>query len=352
MPWGRPQGEAGKTSTFHERWHLQWQPEFAVVLVDAGLWGTTVEAAAIAFLRHTASEATDLPALSILLEAAILASLPAAVQHVLACVQEKAALATDLRHLMDTLPPLARVARYGNVRETPVEHVLPVIAGLFERVIAGLVSACASLDDDAAGALAGSMANVQSSIGLLDNTDQLQEWRAVLKQIVYRDGIHGLVRGWSCRVLLERGALDEAELQTLAARALSPANPAPQAAAWIEGVLRGSGMLLLHMDGLWRVLDAWMSELSVDAFTGVLPLLRRAFAGFQAPERRSMGERVARLHGQPHATSASASPAQPDLDLHRAALVLPVLARILGVSDRDPEGTSPELPDNACVKSP
>jgi hypothetical protein len=223
------------------------------------------------------------------------------------------------------------VARYGNVRETPVEQVLPVVDGLFERVVARLAGACASLDDDAAAAMVGSMANVHSSIGLLDRAEQVQEWRATLRQIVYQDGIHGLVRGWSCRALLESGALEEAELQTLAARALSPANAAPQAAAWVEGVLRGSGLLLLHLDGIWRVLDAWMSELSADAFTGVLPLLRRAFADFPAPERRTMGEKVVRLRGQSRALDAPAAK-ESGVDPGRAALVLPVLARILGAS--------------------
>jgi len=330
IPWGKPQRGSSRTSTFHEPWVLQWQPELAVALIDAGVWGTTVEAAAISFLQQKSSEAADLPALSALLESAILAALPSAVQQVLDCVQARAALATDLRHLMDTMPPLARVARYGNVRETPVEHILPVVAGLFERVVAGLVNACASLDDDAAVGMAGSMASVQAAITLLDNAEQLHEWRETLQLIVDRDGIHGLVRGWACRMLLESGVLGEADLQALASRALSPANPATQAAAWVEGVLRGSGMLLLQLDGLWRVLDAWMSDLSAEAFAGVLPLLRRAFSNFQAPERRSMGEKVARLHGRQPAGRAAAS-GTAEIDPTRAALVLPILARILGV---------------------
>ena len=43
---------------------------------------------------------------------------PDAVDYVLGCLGAEAAVAADLRHLMDALPPLARVARYGDVRET------------------------------------------------------------------------------------------------------------------------------------------------------------------------------------------------------------------------------------------
>jgi hypothetical protein len=335
VPWGVPRQGAATGSTFHELWQVQWHPELSVGLIDASVWGTTVETAAAAFIRHAAASASELPALTGLLDSAILAALPGAVEHVLDAVQDKAALATDLRHLMDALPPLARVARYGDVRETPVEHVLPVIQGLFERVAAGLVSACASLDDDAAGDMVQSIGNVQTSISLLHRADQLVEWQETLREVIGRDNIHGLVRGWACRVLLEAGVLEDSLLENLTRVALSPVNPAPQAASWVEGVLRGSGLLLLHQDGLWLALDRWLHELDGETFTAVLPLLRRSFSGFQAPERRQMGEKVVHLRA-PEMTSRGQTVAH-DIDARRAAAVLPVLAHIFGIALEDQE---------------
>ncbi len=64
---------------------------------------------------------------------------------------------------------------------------------------------------------------------------------------------------------------------------LSTATPAPQAAAWVEGVLHGSGRLLLYEDGFWPALDGWLAELAPDPFTALLPLLRRAFSEFRGP---------------------------------------------------------------------
>ena len=49
-------------------------------------------------------------------------------------------------------------------------------------------------------------------------------------------------------------------------------------------LLRGSGLVLLHEDALWSALDAWLRDLSAETFVELLPLLRRAFAGFQPPE--------------------------------------------------------------------
>jgi len=335
VEWGVPdRGAIRGLGTFHEFWRLQWQPELSLALVEACLWGTTIEAAAEARTERLATDAADLPALTELLDLTVLAGLPAGVDRVLARVAERAALSADLRHLMDALPPLARVARYGDVRGAGGERMQPIIESLFERIAAGLIGACASLDDDAAEAMADSMAHVRECLDLLDLKEQQVAWRQVLHGLIEREGVHGLVRGWACRLLLEARALEAPELQRLAGLALSPVTPAPQAAAWVTGVLRGSGLLLLNQDGPWRALDAWLRALDPDIFTAALPLLRRAFSGFEAPERRKMGEKVAFL-GTEGGKGGGGDAGAPDLDPQRVALVLPVLARILGL-ERSP----------------
>ncbi len=332
IPWGNPQRVRGKSGTFHELWQLQWHPEFPVALIEANVWGNTVDSAAAARVRHLSETAPDLPRLTELLDAAALADLPDAVEHLLARVQQQAAVSVDVPHLMAALPPLARVGRYGDVRRTRGDRVLPVIDGLFERILVGLPGACASLDDGAARKLADGIGAVQESVNLLDRAEQRGEWWRALEFLAHRESIHPLVRGWCCRLLLDGGAMDPNELQRLARLALSRAVPPMQAAAWVEGVLRGSGLVLLQQDGLWLALDRWLSELEGGVFVEMLPLVRRAFSGFQPPERRSMGEKVARLH----AGSGGPRPIAGDdgaagIDRERADLVLPVLASILGV---------------------
>jgi hypothetical protein len=328
VPWGEPREVQGKSGTFHEIWKIVWQPELVVRLIERSLWGNTIEAAATAFAVDRGRNAADLPALTRLLDEAILAGLSAAVDHLLSELQARAAVSSDLRHLMEALPPLARVSRYGDVRGTRATDVLPLVRGLFERIAIGLPGACSSLDDDAAAKMVGSVGRVQESLDLLDLSDLREEWRAVLGRLADLEGAHGLVRGYACRLLLDQGALEAEEIGRRARLALSPAVPSREAAAWIEGLLRGSGLLLLHHDGLWVALDAWLADLSEEGFTEVVPLLRRAFSGFQAPERRRMGEKVKYLR---QSAAPLALPASADVDAERAARVLPVLAQILGV---------------------
>ncbi len=91
MPWGRIAHASGK-GTFKEAWQLQWQPEFAVSLIEASLWGTTVLDAATAKARDQADNAQNLPGLTALLDRAILADLPAAVERIMERLEAQAAL--------------------------------------------------------------------------------------------------------------------------------------------------------------------------------------------------------------------------------------------------------------------
>lgn len=331
IAWGETQTVYGKSGTFHEVWRLQWDVEFVVQLIEASVWGNTIESAATAKTLDCATNADSIATLTTLLDQALLANLFSAVAPLLERLQQQAAVAADVQHLMEALPPLARVARYGDVRQTRAEHLRPVLDGFLERIFIGLPPACSSLDQDAAEAMSRHIDGVQESLDLLNEGDDLLRWQATLATLLDQESIHGLVRGRACRLLLEKQALTNEELHRRTRLALSPAVPALHAAQWIEGLLRGSGMVLLHQDAVWVALDRWLRELDVDTFTELLPLLRRAFSGFQSPERRAMGEKV--KHLVEHAGAAERlTPAALHNSLHpqRAEMVLPILAHLLG----------------------
>ncbi|HEY8323544.1 MAG TPA: DUF5682 family protein [Ktedonobacterales bacterium] len=332
IPWGEQRGDAGGVKgTFHELWQIQWQVEFPILLIEANVWGNTVAQASAAKAIAQMDKATDLATLTTLLDATLLAGLPNATAHALAATRARAAVTSDARLLLDALPPLARVARYGDVRGSRAADVAPVYASLFERALIGLPGACASLDDDAATAMVRSIERGAESVGLLDNADQRAEWIAALRGLIDLEHAHGLVRGRCCRLLLDMRALSGEELARRARLALSPVNPAEQAAAWVEGALMGGAVTLIRQDALWQALDAWLCELSAEEFIATLPLIRRSFARFDSAERRAMGEKVRALRGVSGggAVGAAASADDAHIDPERAALTLPTLARLL-----------------------
>jgi hypothetical protein len=328
VAWGKLENQRGsQKGTFHELWRLQWQPEFAVALIEAGVWGNTIPGAASAKVCHDSDRAPDLPALTGLLDSTLLADLPEAARQLMSRLQAVAAVASDVGHLMGALPPLAGILRYGNVRQTDAAMISSVVDGLVTRICIGLPGACASLNEEAAEAMFGRLLDTHSALGLLQNSAHTTAWTSVLKQLADSPGLHGLIAGRASRLLLEGQQIDAAEAARRFGLALSAANPPAQAAAWIDGFLRNSGILLLHDDRLWAVLDEWVTALTPDHFTAALPLLRRTFATFAGPERRKLGDRVARGAVRPMSVAAEAD----GFDEARADRALPLLAKLLGL---------------------
>lgn len=330
IPWGTPENDTrGAKGTFRESWRLKWDPELAVRVVEASLFGNTVESAATSRVVTRATEATGLEVLTALLEASLLAELTGALDTVLRQVQALSTRSADVPKWMEAVPPLVRTVRYGSVRETPTEPILAVLHGLLERILIGLPGSCISLDEDAARERQGQVNTLHAALVLLEDKARLEEWSRALDELVQRDAVHALLRGTALRLRVELGHVEDAALGPLARKALSPAVPPAEAAAWLEGLVTGSALLLLHRDELWAALDGWILGLSRETFVEQLPLVRRAFSRFSPAERRAMAERIQKpLHAPAGAPGASS---REDLDPERVARVLPVLSLVLGV---------------------
>ncbi|WP_405862414.1 DUF5682 family protein [Streptomyces sp. NBC_00090] len=337
VDWGTPAAGRAGTGTFREPWRLRWEPELHVQVAEAGIWGTTVEAAATAKAESRALSATALTDITALAEQCLLAGLTEALPVVMRALADRAALDTDVAHLAQALPALARSLRYGDVRSTDTAALAEVAAGLVERICVGLPPACAGLDADAATAMRDRIDEVHHSLGLLpDPEEPTERWAGVLHRLAGRDRVPGILRGRAARLLLDEGRIAEDEAALLMSRALSPGTPPPDAAAWIDGFVGGAsggGLLLVHDERLLGLVDAWLTSVPAGAFTDVLPLLRRTFSGYEPGVRRTLGELVARgpKAGGPGRPRPGGVPGfAAALDRERADGVLPLLHLILG----------------------
>lgn len=167
IPWGEPAHSRAGTGTFRETWRLRWEPELAVRVAEAGIWGTTVHAAATAKATTEAIGATSLAEVTALAEHCLLAELPDALPVVMRALADRAALDTDVGHLAQALPALVRSVRYGDVRGTDATALRDVATGLAERVFVGLPPACRGLDADGAADLRGHLDATHRAVALL-----------------------------------------------------------------------------------------------------------------------------------------------------------------------------------------
>ncbi|GAA3868059.1 hypothetical protein GCM10023084_21420 [Streptomyces lacrimifluminis] len=403
--WGEPAASRGSTGTFRETWRLRWEPELAVRVAEAGVWGTTVLSAATARAEADAVGAGSLADVTALAERCLLAELADALPVVMRVLADRAALDADVGHLAQALPALVRSLRYGDVRGTDTGALAEVAAGLAERVFVGLPPACAALDREAAEEMRRHVDAVHGAVGLLGeavapnpapagtagagetadgvsvgaaaenparasepgaalgsgtaptspssasgapasaaedvpepghHSELRRRWHSVLRVLSARDSVAGVVRGRAVRLLLDDGELAQDEAAVLMGLVLSPGTAPGDAAAWIEGFVgggSGGGMLLVHDERLLGLVDAWLTGVPAEAFTDVLPLLRRTFSVYEPGVRRTLGELVRRgpeQRGSAVAGAAGLPGFAPDLDARRADAVLPVLRLLLG----------------------
>lgn len=368
IDWGEPTASRGSTGTFRETWRLRWEPELAVRVAEAGVWGTTVLTAATAKAEADAIGAPGLADVTALAEHCLLAELPDALPVVMKVLADRAALDTDVGHLAQALPALVRSLRYGDVRGTDTGALTEVAAGLAERVFVGLPPACAALDADAAEEMRRHVDAVHGAVALLGDAsgpghgdtsapgqgdapgpgpghgDLRDRWRAVLRTLSARDTIPGVIRGRAVRLLLDEGELGADEAARLMGLVLSPGTPPADAAAWIEGFVGGGGgLLLVHDERLLGLVDAWLTRVPAEAFTDVLPLLRRTFSSYEPGVRRTLGELVRRGPGKQVGTTATVAGIPgfgAELDAGRADAVVPVLRLLLGLDDNEPVGVA------------
>jgi hypothetical protein len=253
---------------------------------------------------------------------ALRADLGAALPEMLARFDALAADTGDVSTLMHSLPPLVELVRYGDVRGTDLGAAAGVLHHLSERIAIGLPLAAVAIDDEAAVTLRSALDACDAALSR--SGADAGDWCRALMQLADNSAAHALIAGRATRLLLDRGELDVDQTARRLGLALSPAVAVGQA-MWIEGLLGGSGLVLLHQPELLTLIDRWLSALEAERFAETLPLLRRAFAEFSQPERRQIGERLKSDDGPAAAARTT------ELDPARVALVLPTLRRLLGL---------------------
>jgi hypothetical protein len=333
LKWGERSDVTGK-GTFKEQWRLQWDPAFSIDIIEKGSQGNTVEEAAANYLIQQAKDASALSMVCGLLENALPAELPAAVDVLIQRVNNLAAASADVIQLMEVIPGLVNVTRYGNVRKTDVDLVLNIATSMIVRICVSLPPACANVDDEAAAQLLELLFKLNESVNLLQLSELIGEWQGCLSMIATGKSAAPVIAGYATRLLADYKLLSGDELVQRFNFAMSAATPPATAAAWLEGFLKGSGTLLLLDSQLWNVVSNWVSGLDRESFTEVLPLLRRTFSNYSNTERRKLGEKVRAGGG---VESGSLPAGLIDFDPDRAVRGIPVVLQLLGLSSKKAE---------------
>ncbi|MBV6439610.1 MAG: hypothetical protein EPGJADBJ_01255 [Saprospiraceae bacterium] len=325
ITWGKEQAVgSGKQGRFHEHWQLKWLPDYEIRLIEAGTWGNTVEDAASRRAWRRVHNSESLPELTRLLGMALKADLPAIVPDLLHKLQNISALAKDALLLADAVLPLAEVLRYGSARQLNLGAVQQLLGRIIPRVCVQLPAACTGVDEEVAAEILKKILAVNHAIGILQVVEYEEAWTRTLLTTSQMNTAAPLLTGLTARLLFDKGVHSAAQTGDAMRFYLSHAQAPVLAAQWLEGFLYGSGLLLLHHAELWQTLDGWVRDLPEEHFNELLPLLRRTFSQFSAPERQKMLDIAKNETRQPLAFQQV-----DEWDIERAEKVLALVRGIL-----------------------
>ncbi len=324
LPWGKRSGSRAGKGTFKEIWELRWQPEFEIRLVELSPWGADISTAAHRYVSEQVKNSTSLADVASHIDTLLLADLPGALNDAIIQLQKLSAASGDVAELMQALPRLVNVIRYGDVRNTDTQALLHVVEGFCSRIMVGLAFFSRQIDEQQASEHAKQIQQLSDTLLLLDRRDFLEEWWQCLEKIVGQADTQPIIRGRCVRLLIGARIFDSKQAESALRLALSSAQDALHAAMWIEGLLAGSGLLLIHDDKLWRVLDQYVCQLDEQKFLTILPLLRRTFAGFTSGERGQLFQKARSDQTTTHMTT-------DDFNYSTIAEAVPLLFQMIGI---------------------
>ncbi len=326
LPWAERVAVRTK-GTFKESWLLEWTPELMILLIDKAYYGNTVELASQAIVKEKGGSAKAIAILTQLISSCIPGELYNCIDFLLKRINDQSAISSDVIDLMESVPGLVKIARYGNVRQSDLTQIEDISERLFLKIFFNLSSASYGLDEDSSNKLFDLITKVNNAIRLYDKPELKEKWLDAISNLLGNTGVHPIILGCVSRLLLDAQRLSDKKAANLFSYHLSANNPPNEVAAWLEGFLKGSGMILIYDNKLWNLLYNWILDLPHDVFMEMLPILRRTMSQFEFGERRQIGEKAK----QGVQASDQISEVDPESFNHERALaVLPTIINLLG----------------------
>lgn len=327
IDWAKPVTVEGK-GTFKERWSLYHKPEQIVRIIEQAIWGNTLEEASQKYITHLMTEIEHIPELTRLLSRVIPANLPGLVDLMTRRLDRLSAASSDIVEMMEAVPDLVNIVRYGDVRGLDFSQVGNMLQAMIARILAGGLLVCVNIDEEAAANLLDKLVATDYAVNTLNDDELNTMWYEFINQIRCAANAHPLLSGYATRLLYDKGKVSQDETQTTLSFYSSVGNAPSDMAYWFEGFLHASGSVLLLNDNLWLLVNSWICGLQEESFRELLPILRRTFSDFSSAERRKLGEKAKRFE----TNGVSIRHAQDEtMDDQEAAKVIPLFSNLLGI---------------------
>lgn len=241
------------------------------------------------------------------------------------------AASTDIIEMMEAVPDLVNIVRYGNVRNLDFSKVGDMLQAMIARILAGGVLVCINIDEEAATDIFNKLVSTDYAVSTLNDPELNRMWLEFIRQVRTSVNVHPLLSGYATRLLNDKGDISAEEAQNTLSYYSSIGNAPADMAYWFEGFLRSSGSILLLDDNLWNLVNNWVCSQEKETFMELLPILKRTFSEFSPAERRKLGEK-AKAGGAGGIQTATASTTSHNEE--EAVRVIPLIHRLLGIETK------------------
>lgn len=296
VSFARPAPTRQQSTTWAEKWLLQWTPESEIELVESVLLGETVELAAAYKFKSQVEACTSIADAAALVRNACECGLMRSMDLARRRLQELAATSRDFPALAAAAWQLSLVVRYGDVRRFDPLPLLPLLEELFVEAALSLFGA-ASCDDKSVKPMMLAVDEVNKVSLEFHDRVEAPLWLEQLARLADADDRNPSLSGYACAILLERGLMENEALAREVSRRISPGVPADLGAGWFEGLARRNRYALLARQPLWEQLAGYIESLDEEQFRRALVFLRRAFGPFSAREKRHIAENLGEYWG-------------------------------------------------------
>jgi hypothetical protein len=276
-----------------EHWEAQWTPSTDVALVENIVRGDNLVQVVERVLAEQLTGANSAAAAAHVLMEAVVTRAVQVVGEALAATERLAATDDELASLARAARALSGLVSYGSSRgadAAAAEVITALCEKTFIRAVLRVEGACQG--DDAAVQPARQAVRILHELALAQPRIDRELWFTTAAQLARTDRIHPACSGLLAGLLYLAEKLTEDEVVALVSLRLSSLIDPRAGAAFLEGFLGVNALVLVKNRAVVGALDQFVQGIAKDHFRDVVPLLRRAFSGLGATERRYLLENL------------------------------------------------------------
>lgn len=290
-----------------EIWKYKWSAQVMAALIDASVYGGTVEDAAKGLIQEQLKKAVYAREGALLLTQVLEMGLEGQLEQVYGRLQELLMSDTDFYSLAEALRSLTMVQQLRWLYDSRLE-IQEMILICIRRLL-GLLPGMAQVKEEDMSRCMEAMKLLYQVIGRMEREAPADQWRledtllgSYFEALLVMDrdsgiqaGVHGCIHG----LLYGGGRESVTEIERVCRGYLAGTREQLlKTAMFFRGLFYGAKDLVFVGDTFLRMLDEFLKQIGEEDFMKLLPELHMAFTYFTPAETDRIAQTAAGLHGR------------------------------------------------------